>query len=738
MTRTTPAQLSFTSGEIAPLLHRRSDYLRFQTGLAQCRGFLPLRQGGFTRAPGTIFRGYTREDARAVLVPFVFASNDALVLEFTPGKLRFWRYGELIEKDAAPYEIDTPYSAENLARLQWVQSADVVYLADGARPLHKLSRLALDDWTLAPVVLDTGPFRVQNLDRDLRIEASAATGTITLTASADLFEADHVGSLMRIEAEDYSEIALWSSEATAADGTLVRSDGNIYEKIAGTNTGISPPTHLEGDQKTDLVTGTVWRFVSDGVGVVRITAVTDATTATAEVLTPLAPPAVDKPTYRWSEGAWSDRYGWPALIEVFDQRLAAAASESEPRTVWFSTLGAFEDFTPGIEADDAFTFAIAGSENQNRILWLRAGRRGLHIGAAAEEYSTRSETRAQVIGPTTARFGLDSGIGGAPVRPIAPDGNPIFISRDRQRVFEVAYVIEQDANVATELSIASSHLGAPGFDQIVWLAAPERQAWLRRADGELCAFVYDPREDVRGWAPVPVAGGECEAMAVTPSADGARDVLMMVVLREIDGTPVRMVEEMSVGFCHCADAASADALHLFAAQRIDSETPVAEVQVAHLPGETVHVWSDQGASGPLTAAANGAVTLPFEVSRGWVGLFDESHVAETLDIQAATPSGSSMGRKKRLQPGLGLAVYRATQGKVAAVDRQIGQPEFQHSPVDIMPIVAGSPLSGLRTGIVRVDVLGGQVEETALRFFPVGGAPLSILAIVPHVQEGGA
>lgn len=54
MTRTTPAQLSFTSGEIAPLLHRRSDYLRFQTGLAQCRGFLPLRQGGFTRAPGTI------------------------------------------------------------------------------------------------------------------------------------------------------------------------------------------------------------------------------------------------------------------------------------------------------------------------------------------------------------------------------------------------------------------------------------------------------------------------------------------------------------------------------------------------------------------------------------------------------------------------------------------------------------------------------------------------------------
>lgn len=53
MTRTSPQQRSFSSGEIDPLLHQRSDYQRNQSGLALCRGFLPLPQGGFTRAPGT-------------------------------------------------------------------------------------------------------------------------------------------------------------------------------------------------------------------------------------------------------------------------------------------------------------------------------------------------------------------------------------------------------------------------------------------------------------------------------------------------------------------------------------------------------------------------------------------------------------------------------------------------------------------------------------------------------------
>lgn len=739
MTRTSPPQRSFSSGEIAPLLHRRSDYQRFQTGLAQCRGFLPLRQGGFTRAPGTIFRGYTRANAQSILVPFVFASDDALVLEFSPGKLRFWRYGALVEKDDAPYEVTSPYDADDLANLQWVQSADVIYLADGAHPIHKLSRFALDDWTLAPAVFDTGPFRVQNLDEDLTIEASAATGSVTLTASAALFEADHVGSLMRIEGEDYSNVPLWVGNAPATVGNLARSDGNIYELVAGTNTGVSPPLHRSGDQNTDPTVGSVWRFISDGVGVVRITGVTSATVATATVLKHIPAAAVETPTYRWSEGAWSDRYGWPALIEVYDQRFVAAGTPSEPRTVWFSVLGTFEDFEPGIEADEAFAFAIAGSENQNRILWLRAGKRGLHIGAASEEYSTRSDTRSQVIGPTTARFGKDSGIGGRAVRPIAPDGNPIFVARDGRRVFEISYVIEQDGNVAAELSLPSSHIGTPGFDQIVWQAAPERQAWMRLGNGDLAALIHDPREDVLGWAVVPLAGGACEALAVSPSADGARDIVTMIVRRQVGDATVRMIEEQAVTFCHCASSdAPADAVHFFAAVTFDLESPATEFSVPHLVGLDVHAWTDEGNFGPFTVPEGGTITLPLEVSRGCLGLFDASHAAETLDIQAATPNGDSMGRKRRIGPNLGIALYRTVQGRVSVIERSLGQPDRVNPSAELLRVSAPTSMNTEYTGVGKVSIGSGQTEEKALRFFPVGGAPLTVLALVPNIQEGGA
>ena len=68
MTRSRTPQYSFSSGEISPLLWSRPDYQRNQTGMRKLNGFIPLRQGGFTRAPGTIFRGFTRNNAKARLI----------------------------------------------------------------------------------------------------------------------------------------------------------------------------------------------------------------------------------------------------------------------------------------------------------------------------------------------------------------------------------------------------------------------------------------------------------------------------------------------------------------------------------------------------------------------------------------------------------------------------------------------------------------------------------------------
>lgn len=727
-----------SSGEISPLLHRRFDYQRFQTGLARCRGFLPVAEGAVTRTPGTWHRGSTHGNAEARLIPFQFAANDACVLEFTANRMRVWRYGALVMDGASPYELATPYGADSLAALRWVQSADVVYLVDGLNPLQRLSRQALDDWTIAPQTLDRGPFRVQNLDTAVTVQASATTGSITLQASAALFQADHVGSLMRISPTDNTTIPLWQpEEALTAGPTALRRYGTaVYQLTVGTSTGINPPIHQEGEELTD--TGVQWLYLNDDVGIVRITAVTDADTATATVLRPLSKAVVDNATYRWSEGAWSALYGYPSTIELYDQRLVAAATPTEPRSVWFSAVGDFADFLDGVEADEAFAYTISGSGSINRVINLHAGRAGLHIFALGEEYSTRSDSRAAVIGPTTAVFGRDSGIGSAAAEPVSPNGDPIFISRDRRRIHIISYSLDADANRATDLSRPASHFGAQGFEEIVWQGVPLPIAWLRTTTGHLSAMVYDPAEEILGWSLNTVAGGHVESMAISPAADGSLDVLTLVVRRTIDGVTRRFVEEQAMPFGALSEELDAsEACHLYAALRFTPETATDSFSLPHLVGETVQAWTSEGNLPDLTVGPGGAVTLPYAVDWAVIGLYDSTHEVKTLDVTAQANDGATMGRRKRLHDGGGIGLHATAQLQIEAVERDTINPERPQGRRNLIARPVGAPGADLFSGIIPLAPPTGQATEVAYRFIPIGGAPATLTAIIPFVQEAG-
>ena len=737
MTRTSPPQVSFGSGEIDPLLHRRFDYQRFQTGLAVCRGFVPLAQGGFTRAPGTIHQGTTLANAEGVLLPFTFAVNDAVVLEFTNLKMRVWRYGQLVQLLGVPYELTTPYTLASLSRLQWVQSADVIYLADGLRPIQVLSRFALNSWTIAAFNPNFGPFRVQNLDKAKTVQASAATGTVTLTASSALFAADHVGSLMELKPTDNTTVALWTSNQPLSVGDRRRYGQNVYELTSGSNAGTNPPIHSEGEELVD--TSTRWLFLNDDTGVVRITSVASGLAATGIVQKRLPSAVVTNPTYRWSEGAWSDRYGYPATLEIFDQRLCAAATPTEPRTVWFSTAGDFGDFEPGIEPDSSFGYAIAGDNSVNRILNLRRGATGLHIFALGEEYSTRADSRAQVIGPTTAVFSFNSAFGSHSSRVIAPAGNPMFISRDRRRLIMISYSLEADANRPIILSRASQHLGSDPFEQVVWQNSPEPMAWLRRASGDVAVMILDAAEEVLGWATVPLAGGFCESLAVTPNTDGTEDQVMMIVRRTVNGQTVRLVETMASIFGLLNGTTEIkDACHFFAAGAFAPGPARSTFDMSHLIGETVYAWTDLGEFGPLVVPPSGQLVLPLSVGQAYIGRFDDTHYAETLDVQAAAADGNTMGRKKRLHAQFGIGLHNTAQGLIQVVERDFAQAERVGDRRKLVPQPVAATLGQTAwSGVHQVPEPSGHASELAIRFYPFGGAPMTVTALIPIVQEAG-
>jgi hypothetical protein len=738
VTRTSPPQVSFGSGEIDPLLHRRFDYQRFQTGLAVCKGFLPLAQGGFTRAPGTLHRGATPGNAEGVLLPFTFAVNDAVVLEFTNLRMRVWRYGQLVQSGGSPYELTTPYPLASLSRLQWVQSADVIYLADGLRPIQVLSRFALDNWTITALDPPTGPFRVQNLDKSKTIQASATTGTITLTASVATFAPNHVGSLMELKPLNNTAVGVWRSNETVAVGDLRRVGGRTYENVIASGvTGNNPPIHEEGVAITDNFTR--WRFVSTDIGIVRITGYTSPTVVTATVVQTLPLAVVTDPTYRWSEGAWSARYGYPSSIEIFDQRLCAAATPTEPRTIWFSTAGDFSDFAPGAEADSSFAYSIAGDNTVNRILHLRRGATGLHILALGEEYSTRSDNRGQVIGPTTTVFNSNSAFGSHTSRPIAPGGNPMFISRDRRRLIMMNYSFEADANRPVILSRASQHLGNDLFEQVVWQSSPEPMAWIRRASGDLAVMIFDAAEEVLGWATVPLAGGHCESLAVTPNADGTADDVMMIVRRTVNGATVRFVETMTPIFGLLSGTQPiSEACHFFAALDVTPPVPTASFTVPHLIGQQVYAWTEVGQFGPISVPPDGIIALPSAAAHAFIGLFDDTHFAETLDVQAAAADGNTMGRRKRLHAQFGIGLHNTAQGLIQVVERDFAQAERVGDKRRIVPQPVAATLGQAAwSGVHQVPEPSGHASELAIRFFPFGGAPMTVTALIPIVQEAG-
>lgn len=740
-----PIQQDFSAGEISRLLHGRSDFQRYRSGVRTMKGFVPLPGGGFTRMPGTVFRGFTRGNLPARLVPFEFAENDALQLELTASKMRVWSYGVLVQDGGSDYELTVPWSTiDEIAKLDFEQTADVVYVASKTRPIQTLSRNALDDWSVAQAEFNTGPFLPGNLGRGKRVQCSDTEGTITITLSfAGQIPASNAGALLRIEVTDFENIPLWTHSTTVAvDDKMVYND-RIYKVKTGTNTGTNPPVHKDGTRLVDKTTGIKWTYVSESYGIVRLVSLNGAGTVwTAEVLDTIPEECVDSSTYRWALGAWSEARGYPSALAVFDQRLFAAGSVLDPRTVWFSVVGDFEDFEFGTDADlgGAYTFAGGPDNSLNRIQWLVEGIDGLYAGTLGEVRRIHPSDAAAAIGPTNIRAPIAGAVGVSKARPVLPWTYPVMIDKSGKRLFELRRD-ENGLGLPLEISLPSSHIAARGMNALAWQSAPTGTLWIARngSDRGLAALVYLPTQEMLGWAQAPIAGGKVESICSTPAAEGDRDVITMVVKRTINGVEKYCVEELSDTQPFLEDITKDyDVNHLFCASVFDVDAAQAAFTVAHLAGETVYAWTNEGGFGPLTVSGAGVVTLPEPVEHAVIGLFDATHEVETLRAVTEGEGGSTIGRKHRMHSRGGVILHRTAGGTVEAVTRDFTKDERPSTPKPLVPEVPLKWRQRAWSGLAPITTTAGHGDEVSLRFRPEGGAPLTILAVAAPSEEAGA
>ena len=138
MSRVSPLLSTFNGGEWSPSLYGRTDLARYANACKRMENFIPLVQGAATRRPGTRYVAPTKGDGTVRLIPFEFSITQAYVIEFGAGYVRFYTNDGQLLSGGSPYEVSTPYTANDIWDLQFAQSADVLYIA---HPDRKSTRL---------------------------------------------------------------------------------------------------------------------------------------------------------------------------------------------------------------------------------------------------------------------------------------------------------------------------------------------------------------------------------------------------------------------------------------------------------------------------------------------------------------------------------------------------------------------------------------------------------------------
>ena len=80
--KSTPLISSFNAGELTPKLDNRSDLDKYFAGARTMENFVPLIEGGATRAPGTYFVLETKDSTQqSRLIPFQFSTVQSYIIE---------------------------------------------------------------------------------------------------------------------------------------------------------------------------------------------------------------------------------------------------------------------------------------------------------------------------------------------------------------------------------------------------------------------------------------------------------------------------------------------------------------------------------------------------------------------------------------------------------------------------------------------------------------------------------
>jgi hypothetical protein len=510
-------------------------------------------------------------------------------------------------------EIAAPYQEDELARIKYVQSADVLYLVHPVYAPRRLTRSSHTTWTLTTMTntpsadgFVDGPYLPVN-STATTLTPSATTGTgITLTASSIVginngtgFQASDIGRYIRIK------------------------EGTDWAYV-----------EITGRTSTTVVTVTAWESLVN-------------TNAKAS----------------WRLGLYSETTGYPAAVTFYEDRLIFGGCPANPPRFDGSRTGDYHVFRPtdydGTVVDDHAVSFVLNSDDVQTIRWMKGDEKALVVGTVEGEWPVRPSVNSEAMSPTNVSAKQSTGRGSADIQGIRAGDAILFVQTAKRQLRELAYVFEADKFKTPDMTVLSEHITkaatpeTSGITDLTYQKMPQSIVWATRGDGALLSFTYERDQKVLAWARHELGGysdsanvthAKVESVACIPSADGTRDELWMIVQRYINGRLVRYVEYLTKTWEH--GDVQEDAIYGDCALTYDGIPALTITGLYHLAGQTVGVLADGAAHPDCVVSATGTITLDAAASVVQVGQrYNSDGQLLRLDVGAA--DGTAQGKLQR-------------------------------------------------------------------------------------------
>ena len=559
MPRVNTIQTNFTAGEVSPRLLGRVDISRYQNAAKVMENFYALVHGGANSVPGTQWIAETKTSGKkSIMLPFVFSVTQAYALEVGEQYMRVYKDVGQVLSGGVPYEIAMPYLEADLPDLNYVQSADTMFLFHPNYPTVRLTRSGHAAWKQGNF-----PFFVEAHDEvgiapNTGVTLSDATvgAARTATAAAPAFLASDVGRQI-VSGDGVMTITGFTSTTIVTGDISVAFAGVNLAALAWTltespKTGLTPSaTGPIGTQinltldangwQNDAVRTCVGHYVHINGGVVEINGVTSAVVATGIVRSVLIAATKAGSTY-WSEESkiWNSTNGYPRCGTLFEQRLILAGTTAYPNTVWGSVTGQYDDFTNGAADADGFSFTMV-SDQQNPVLQVVSLKQLIALTYAGE-FSIRGGIEKPLT-PTNAQIKSETQYGIKNVRPLRVGAELITIQRAGRKVRAMSLDAIKDNYIAPDISILSEHITTGGINGMFYMQEPDSVVGMVRADGQLVLLTINRDQEVLGYGRK-LTDGVIESGCSIPYGD--KDQAWMIVRRTINGVTKRYVEVMEM------------------------------------------------------------------------------------------------------------------------------------------------------------------------------------------------